>query len=155
MPSNQQTTPTLPAMTTEPSHGWFYFNPDTGTEWAEQHPVESGEVPDAENVRPATLSAVRGEMFDAWEALEAQRCANDEAVAALLAQNAAEIVAAKKDEREACAAECDKWAALAQPSIDVPFAPKESRMLWYGRHQYAEECAKSIRARGATETHHG
>lgn len=35
-------------------HGWVFFNPDTGIEYATSHPIESGEVPDAEDVRPAT-----------------------------------------------------------------------------------------------------
>jgi len=40
----------------EALHGYVYFNPDTGTEWAESHPVESGEVSDAQDVRPATAA---------------------------------------------------------------------------------------------------
>ena len=33
-------------------YGWVYFNEDTGTEWSESHPVTSGEVPDATEIRP-------------------------------------------------------------------------------------------------------
>ena len=46
--------------------GWLYQNPDTGIEWSEQHPVRSGEVPDAENVRPATADALRELLLEAW-----------------------------------------------------------------------------------------
>lgn len=49
--------------------GWLFFNPDTGTEWSANHPVESGEVDDAENIRPATAEELRQELFEAWEAL--------------------------------------------------------------------------------------
>lgn len=35
--------------------GWVYFNPDTGSEYARNHPVESGECIDATDVRPSTL----------------------------------------------------------------------------------------------------
>jgi hypothetical protein len=34
--------------------GWVYFSPDAGTEYAEAHPVESGETPDATDIRKAT-----------------------------------------------------------------------------------------------------
>ncbi len=35
-------------------NGFVFFNPDTGTEWASDHPIDSGEVPDAECVRRST-----------------------------------------------------------------------------------------------------
>jgi len=34
--------------------GWVYFSPDAGTEYARQHPVESGETPDATDIRRST-----------------------------------------------------------------------------------------------------
>ena len=37
------------------STGWSYLNEDTGREWAPNHPVESGEVPDATEVEPMTF----------------------------------------------------------------------------------------------------
>jgi len=49
--------------------GWLYHNPDTGTEWAEQHPIVSGEVPDATQVRAATATAFQNELIPAWEDL--------------------------------------------------------------------------------------
>jgi hypothetical protein len=61
------------------SEGWLYHNPDTGTEWSVSHPVESGEVDDAENIRPATLDAFREEMFAAWKMLEEMRQERDAA----------------------------------------------------------------------------
>lgn len=36
------------------AHGFTYYNPDTGFEWSENHPVESGEVSDATDIQPAT-----------------------------------------------------------------------------------------------------
>ncbi|MFT8945972.1 MAG: hypothetical protein ABF876_05245 [Acetobacter aceti] len=57
------------------AHGWLFHNPDTGTEWSENHPVESGEVPDATDIRPATVEAVREELLDAWGELEITRAA--------------------------------------------------------------------------------
>lgn len=36
----------------EAPFGWVYFNEDAGTEWSENHPVTSGEVSDAKNIRP-------------------------------------------------------------------------------------------------------
>lgn len=38
--------------------GWLFWNPDTGEEWASDHPIESGEVPDAQNIRSATASVM-------------------------------------------------------------------------------------------------
>jgi hypothetical protein len=55
------------------SAGWLYDNEDTGREFAEQHPVESGEVPDATNVVAATASALLGELTPAWQELEQAR----------------------------------------------------------------------------------
>ena len=46
--------------------GYVYYNPDTGLEWSENHPVESGEVWDAQDVRPAT-SAERA-FYEGWVA---------------------------------------------------------------------------------------
>lgn len=34
--------------------GWVYHNPDAGWEYAPNHPIESGEVPDATDVRRST-----------------------------------------------------------------------------------------------------
>jgi hypothetical protein len=34
--------------------GWVYFNPDAGEEYASNHPVHSGEVPEAEHIRRST-----------------------------------------------------------------------------------------------------
>lgn len=34
--------------------GWVYLNPDEGTEYASNHPVGSGEVPDATSIRRST-----------------------------------------------------------------------------------------------------
>ena len=53
----------------EPAKGWLYHCPDTGTEWSDNHPIESGEVPDAKDVRPSTLDALHAELMAAWEVL--------------------------------------------------------------------------------------
>jgi hypothetical protein len=55
------------------SIAWLYDNEDTGREIGEQHPVESGEVPDATNVVAATASALHVELSTAWEELEQAR----------------------------------------------------------------------------------
>lgn len=41
------------------TRGWAYFNPDTGVEWTKNHPVESGECPDATEIKVMTLSEFR------------------------------------------------------------------------------------------------
>ncbi|WP_287461199.1 hypothetical protein [Sphingomonas sp.] len=38
----------------EPGTGWVYDNEDTGEEYSPNHPIESGETPDATNVRRST-----------------------------------------------------------------------------------------------------
>jgi len=55
-----------------PSAGWLFTNPDTGVEFSEQHPVESGEVPDAIGIRSATTEALRLEVFSAWAVIAAK-----------------------------------------------------------------------------------
>lgn len=35
-------------------HGWIYFNEDAGIEFSRNHPIESGEVPDAIAIRPCS-----------------------------------------------------------------------------------------------------
>lgn len=53
---------TITALLTELQHrreaeagrGWVFFNPDSGTEYAESHPIESGEADDAEDIRKST-----------------------------------------------------------------------------------------------------
>ena len=49
--------------------GWLYYNPDAGPEFSEQHPIRSGEVPDAENVRRATVANLKDALFAAWQVL--------------------------------------------------------------------------------------
>lgn len=51
---------------TTQSAGWLYLNPDTGLELSEQHPITSGEVPDAEKVREATAEVLANELRCAW-----------------------------------------------------------------------------------------
>jgi hypothetical protein len=57
----------------EPHFGYLFHNPDTGEEWSESHPIESGEVEDAENVRPATAKALHELLIEAWSELEDAR----------------------------------------------------------------------------------
>ncbi|GLK78074.1 hypothetical protein GCM10008171_33280 [Methylopila jiangsuensis] len=61
--------------TYEGSLGWLYHSPDSGTEWSDQHPVSSGEVPDALEIRPATAQNLRDELIRAWAALD-EMCAD-------------------------------------------------------------------------------
>lgn len=39
----------------EPGAGWVYNSPDTGMEYSTEHPLESGEIPDATDVRRSTF----------------------------------------------------------------------------------------------------
>lgn len=57
--------------------GWLYHNPDTGTEWAEQHPVESGEVPDATDVMPGSAVHLHHHMICAWDDLRREEARAD------------------------------------------------------------------------------
>ncbi len=50
----------------EPGTGWVYFNPYTGEEYAPNHPIESGEVPEATGVRRAT--AMEDHLHSVWQA---------------------------------------------------------------------------------------
>lgn len=44
-------------MTEQP--GWAYFNDGSGMEWSRNHPVNSGEVPDAVQIRRMTYEGFR------------------------------------------------------------------------------------------------
>jgi hypothetical protein len=61
------------ALRSSASVGWLYDNEDTGREFAEQHPVESAEVPDATNVKSATAEVLLSELVSAWKELEEAR----------------------------------------------------------------------------------
>lgn len=50
----------------EARNGWLYIS-DDGIEWSANHPVRSGEVPDARNIRPATAANLIAELKNAWE----------------------------------------------------------------------------------------
>jgi hypothetical protein len=52
---------------------WLYYNPDTGTEMSADHPVQSGECPDAEDIRPATKENLAKALREAWKMLEEAR----------------------------------------------------------------------------------
>ena len=67
----------------ERQRGWIYFNPDAGTEWAESHPVESGEVDDAEDIRPGTAEELLKQLLPAWRDLGTETAARETAEAAL------------------------------------------------------------------------
>lgn len=51
-------------------YGFVYHNPDTGEEYSQNHPIESGEVPDAMDVRPATSQEQF--LYGLWNAAEAR-----------------------------------------------------------------------------------
>lgn len=48
--------------------GWLYHCPDSGLEWSEDHPHESGQCTDATDVRPATVENLKAQLLDSWEA---------------------------------------------------------------------------------------
>lgn len=47
--------------------GWLYVG-DDGIEWSANHPVRSGEMPDARLIRRATNAELLSALKDAWEA---------------------------------------------------------------------------------------
>lgn len=51
--------------------GWLFHNPDTGVEFSESHPLKSGEVPNATDVRRATAAALLAELLLTWDAARA------------------------------------------------------------------------------------
>lgn len=53
----------------QPSTGWLFTDPGAGVGFSRKHPIGSGEVPDAVDIRPATVEALLDEMFGAWERL--------------------------------------------------------------------------------------
>lgn len=63
----------IKALRAAASAGWLFDNEDTGREFSEQHPVESGEVPDATNVVAASASVLLAELTTAWKELEQAR----------------------------------------------------------------------------------
>ena len=62
-------------MSKENAVGWLYYNPDTGIEFDTDHPINSGKVEDAQNVRAATATELLIELKMAWEVLEEERSA--------------------------------------------------------------------------------
>lgn len=66
------TAPTAAARAPE-ANGWLYDNEDTGREYSEDHPVESGEVPDATNIVPATAENLLAELKASWQAWNEDR----------------------------------------------------------------------------------
>lgn len=50
-------------------HGWLYFDGTAGLSWSLQHPVTSGQCPNARSIRPATAEVAVREMLSAWRAL--------------------------------------------------------------------------------------
>lgn len=52
-------------------YGWVFHNPDTGEEYNPNHPVQSGEAPDAEDIRPATYQ--EHVLYEAWQTALSQQ----------------------------------------------------------------------------------
>lgn len=51
----------------EKAIGWLYIS-DDGPEWSPNHPIETGEVPDARNLRAGTAKALQEELISTMEA---------------------------------------------------------------------------------------
>lgn len=49
------------------SIGWLYDSDDAGTEFSENHPIESGECSDAKDIKPATAENLRSELLISWK----------------------------------------------------------------------------------------
>lgn len=69
---------------------WVFFNPDTGEEISKEHPVRSGECPDAINIREATDCEVR--LFEAVATLSVGRSPCDPDNKCLLGQHLAKHI---------------------------------------------------------------
>lgn len=67
---------------------WLYFNEDAGNEIAYVHPTNSGEVPDATDIRPIRDRAAVECIRDAWDHLRSERAEAHAALAAAQAENA-------------------------------------------------------------------
>ena len=88
--------------------GWLFFNPDAGVEFSENHPIESGEVTDAENIREATSETLLEELLSAWKDWEADRQILDEYKNAADDPVKAQLVEALKEIR-ATIKNSEKW----------------------------------------------
>ena len=77
--------------------GWIFFNPDAGVEFSENHPIESGEVTDAENIREATSETLLEELLSAWKDWEEDRQILDEYKNAAVDPVNAQLVEALKE----------------------------------------------------------
>ncbi len=67
---------------------WLYFNEDVGSEISYVHPINSGEVPDATDIRPIRDRAAVECICDAWDCLRSERAEALAALAAAQAENA-------------------------------------------------------------------
>lgn len=62
------------AIGTDDDHWFLFYNPDTGAEVAQSHPIKSGECDDAERIQRIP-QAVAEELRDAWSRAEAAEAA--------------------------------------------------------------------------------
>ncbi|CAH2606484.1 conserved protein of unknown function (plasmid) [Rhodovastum atsumiense] len=46
------------------TRGYSFYNPDTGTEWSREHPIESGQCDDATDIRPMRFSTWRRQFME-------------------------------------------------------------------------------------------
>lgn len=53
--------------------GWLYDNEDTGREYSDDHPIDSGSVPDATKIVPATAAYLLAELKSSWKAWSEDR----------------------------------------------------------------------------------
>ena len=53
--------------------GYYFHNPDSGWEFSENHPVESGECDDAREIEEVTPARLKELLFQAWDDVEEQR----------------------------------------------------------------------------------
>ena len=112
--------------------GWLFFNPDAGVEFSENHPIESGEVTDAENIREATSETLLEELLSAWKDWEADRQildeyknAADDPVKAQLVEALKEIRATIKNSEEWWM-DCPNRGGFDVEKIDAALAAAEA-----------------------------
>lgn len=117
----------------EPSLGWLFIT-DDGLEWSNSHPVESGEDQYAEEIRPATLTALKNSMIYAWKDLMDK----DDALTAM--QSRLDDVTA---ERDAARDSSDIWMRQAN-ALQEQLAQAREAGFKEGRDAALVEASKGV-----------
>lgn len=126
------------------SFGYVYHNPDTGTEWAEQHPIDSGEVPDATDIQAADLAVLHSNLMLAWQGnaiLRTEKHADAEAIAAMQKDAAMDRLVAEGQRCEAMTPQEAAKVLLRELEVFEPVAPgaKLAVFTWLRNRAISED----------------